>query len=349
MSMQLADKLSADDEVELIELTRETGWKLIVVKTTLFLIQLFFFLPGYIRKYDVDIVLFSSMVTGSVAHFIRKRVNVPMVCINHGHDVTLRNKPYQWLVPKIFRALDGVISVSSATRLECLNRGLDPSKSKVLPNGFDVRDLEQNFSKEKSRKVLEEQFVFKLGNRKLLLTVGRLIKRKGHEWFIRETLPEIKSDVVYLIIGDGAEYNSIASAIEESTRKDNIMLVGRQSDEILRHAYTAADLFIMPNIKVEGDMEGFGVVLLEANIRKTPAIASSLEGIKDVILNGINGYRIEPGDVQTFADKIDDVLRDKLVKLSETSKEYAENEFSWDKVAKAYKAHLKSVVEQYNS
>jgi phosphatidyl-myo-inositol dimannoside synthase len=65
---------------------------------------------------------------------------------------------------------------------------------------------------------------------------------------------------------------------------------------MLNTCYAAADLFVMPNIPVEGDMEGFGIVLLEANRAGVPAVASDLEGIRDVIEPGENGYRVPHGN-----------------------------------------------------
>lgn len=340
VSLQLTDQLMANKGVELIEFTRETRWKFIVVKTTFFLIRLFLFLPSFVKKHKPDVILFSSMVTGSLAYFTRSRIKTPMVSISHGHDVTLDVGIYQWLIKKVFRSLDGVISVSSATRQECLNRGLAEEKSKVLPNGFDVRDLKTIYKRAEAKAFLEQEFDFKLGNRKLLLTVGRLIKRKGHAWFIREVLPLVKSDVVYLIIGDGGENANIRNAIEQADMQDKVMFVGRQPDEVLDRAYSAADIFIMPNIKVKGDMEGFGVVLLEANVRNTPAIASDIEGIRDVITQGKNGYRIAEGDSNGFAAKIDEVISGELETLSESSRSFVEHQFSWEKVSKDYIKHL---------
>ncbi len=344
VSMQLTGQLAANQGVELLEFTKETRWKFIILKTTVFLARLVLFLPSVVRREKPDVILFSSMVTGSLAWFVRKRVKVPMVSISHGHDVTLKVGIYQWLIKRVFQSLDGVISVSSATRQECIGRGLDPARSKVLPNGFDVSALKDTFNKSDALKEIEARFNFRLGNRKLLLTVGRLIKRKGHEWFIREVYPRLKSDTVYLIIGDGSEKLNISTAIRETGSEDRIMHVGRQPDEILEMAYAAADLFIMPNIKVEGDMEGFGVVLLEANIRNTPAIATDIEGIRDVISQGKNGYRIPEGDAAGYAGKIDDVLQNELETLSLTSRSYVEHQFSWEKVSKDYIKHLASVI-----
>jgi len=343
VSMQLTEVLSNNENCELVEVTQETGWRFIGIKTTFFLIRLFLFLPTYIKKHKPDLVLFSSMVTASVAAAVGKRVSIPMVGISHGHDVTLTNPLYQWYVPKIFKALVATISVSSATRQECINRGLDPAKSKVLPNGFDVKDLANISPKDEAVYHLEQEFGFRLKEKKLLVTVGRLIKRKGHEWFIKEVLPLVKSDVIYLIIGDGTEFKQISRVVAESPVKERVIVAGRQPDEILQYAYAGADLFVMPNIKVPGDMEGFGVVLLEANVRQTPAIASDLEGIKDVISDGQNGYKIPVNDARAFALKIDEVIEKELPSLSLSSRIFVENRFSWIQVGKEYFNFLSDV------
>lgn len=346
VSLQLTEQLEASQSVELIEFTRETRWKFIVIKTTFFLLRLFFFLPTYVKQNKPDIILFSSMVTGSLAYFLRKRIDIPMVSISHGHDVTLNIGIYQWLIKRVFRSLDGVISVSLATQQECLNRGLKPDKSVVLPNGFDTRDLNLIYNKSVARKEMSSALSKDFGNKKILLTVGRLIKRKGHEWFIREVLPAVKSDVVYLVIGSGPELNAIEKSVQDTKQHDKVILAGRLSDEFLALAYSGADLFIMPNVKVKGDMEGFGVVLLEANIRNTPAIATNIEGIRDVIKEGKNGFRIEERDSLNFSAKIDEVLTGDLQQLSEGSRLYVQHRFSWETVAKDYIKYLASVISK---
>ena len=344
VSMQLLSEFEQDPELEVSKITLETGWKFIGLKTFFFLLRLWFFLPSYVKKNQSEIILFSSMVTGSVAWFIRKRVSIPMVTISHGHDVKLSQPMYQWLVPKTFNALDGVISVSSATRDECIKRGLEPAKGVVLPNGFDAKSLGSVTSKKQARLNLESVCNLELQNKKILLTVGRLIKRKGHEWFIREVLPLTDNSVIYLIIGDGSEKEAILKSIEESGMQNKVLTLGRQPDEILDLAYSAADLFIMPNIKVPGDMEGFGIVLLEANIHFTPALATNIEGMRDVIEDGENGFKIPLLDHQKFADTINELVNLNLNELSTKSSVYARTQFNWSTVAGKYKSYLKRFV-----
>ena len=344
VSMQLADELEKVDDVNLHKITNETTWRLIGLKTFWFLLKTLVMLPRIIKKQNIDIVLFSSMVNGSLAWFTRKRVKVPMVAITHGLDVTYSLSIYQWLVKKVLGALDGVISVSSATKAQCVARGLEPDMGVVLPNGFVPEFTDNEYAQDESRKYLNDHFNLQLNGENLLLTVGRLIKRKGHNWFLSEVLPKIKSPVVYMIIGDGPLGPSIQSVIDQSQSGRRILNIGRQPDEVLRRAYAAASLFIMPNIQVPGDMEGFGVVLLEANVANTPAVASDLEGIRDVIKQGVNGYRIPALDADAFAGKIDEILEKELATLSESCRKYVYNTFRWDIVAQMYVKYLQDVI-----
>lgn len=344
--MQLIDAIRRRDDVELETITMHASWKFINVKTFFFLSSLIWRIPAVANRIKPDIVLFSSMVTASMLPVMIKKPNVPFATINHGQDVTLPVDPYQWYVPSVFKRLDGVISVSSATREACIKRGMDPGKGVALPNGFDMEVVKELPEKEKAKSLIEKEFDLNLNKKKLLLSVGRQVKRKGHEWFINEVFDKIKSDVIYIVLGDGPEHENIHRARGNSDQKKKIFIVGKQPDEILNACYAAADLFIMPNIPVEGDMEGFGIVLLEANRAGVPAIASDLEGIKDVIEHGVNGYKIPHGASDLFAQKIDYVLENELYELSKKSKEYVQKHYSWDTVVDQYLSFLKSVVNK---
>ncbi|MEO9885015.1 MAG: glycosyltransferase family 4 protein [Balneola sp.] len=345
VSIQLVDELKSRQDIEIKTIIQHVPWKGVEIKTAFFLLSLIYKLPKIVKEYEPDVILFSSMVTASLAKFCRNRIKVPMVTINHGQDVKMPVGIYQNFVPKVFNALDGVISVSEATRQECIKRGMDPEKGVALPNGFDMSDFKETPDKSIARKEIETTFDLNLKGKSLLLTVGRQVKRKGHEWFIKEVLPKINSEVVYLIIGDGPEQERLKEVVNSSSVKEKVLLVGKQSDEVLKNAYSASDIFIMPNIPIPGDMEGFGIVLLEANLAGTPAVAADLEGIKDVIENGKNGYKIEVRDSKSFSNKIDTLIEKDLNKLSISSRDYVLENFTWNKVAQQYISYLGSVIK----
>jgi phosphatidylinositol alpha-1,6-mannosyltransferase len=349
VSLQLVDTLSGRNDVEIKTIGQETSWDYIELKTTRFLFNLYVNLPVMVDRYKPDVILFSSMVTASLAPFLRNRIDVPMVTINHGHDVTLSVGIYQWLVKHTFKALDGVISVSSATRMACIQRGLSPEKGIALPNGFQMNGNNLAMSKSDCIKTISKVAGKDLSGKNILLTTGRMVLRKGHEWFINEVLPLINHDTEYVIIGDGPEMKSIVQAVINSSKRDNIHILGRQKDDILHAAYIAADLFVMPNIRVAGDMEGFGIVMLEANIAGTPVIASDLEGIKDVVKDGVNGYKIEVNDSAAFAMKIDEVLHNEIHELSQKAREFVIDTFTWEQVAEQYLLYLTDVQLRYRA
>lgn len=343
VSVQMMKTLQNRPDVELKTILQKTSWKGIGVKTFFFLITLLWRIPRESKKFKPDVILFSSMVTAGVLPFLIKKPEAPCVTINHGQDVTLPFKLYQSYLPVVFKKLQGVISVSSATRDACIERGMNPEIGVTLPNGFEFRSSGTMLDKKVARKLMEKRFSIDLSHNYLLLTVGRQVKRKGHQWFIEHVLDKVKSNVVMLMIGEGPESEAILNAKENSLKKERIVIAGRQPEKILEAAYAAADLFVMPNIPVKGDMEGFGIVLLEANSAEVPAVAANLEGIKDVIEQGVNGYRVPSKNAREFAAKIDEVLRDELKTLSKSSRKFVSEKFSWDFVISQYLDFLERV------
>jgi phosphatidyl-myo-inositol dimannoside synthase len=346
VSLQILHRLKQHSEIAVHPVLLQSSSKWIVLRTLLFLPKLYVALPKMIEEEKADIVCFVSMVTASLAYFLKDKINIPMVTLNHGHDVIWNFWPYQKLVPKIFRSLDGVISVSESTRQASLARGLQPARGIVLPNGITI-EPHRPFNKSNSRAFISKEFNIDLSDKILLLSVGRLVKRKGHAWFVQEVLPLIQSNIIYVLIGDGSEAENIRQLKQQSPKSDRIILAGKVSNQALQHAYDAADLFIMPNIPVSGDMEGFGVVILEANEARTPAIASALEGIQDVIENGTNGYTVEPLNPQKFAEAIDETIHNDLPVLSDSSYRHVFQYHQWQSIGNRYVNFFQAVIESY--
>ncbi len=345
VSVQMTEAIRRRDDVVLESIILHSSWKFIGIKTFFFLATLLWKIPRKIQRFRPDVILFSSMVTAGVLPFMIKKPAIPCVTINHGQDVTLPVRIYQWYIRYIFKHLQGVISVSSATRDASIQRGMNPDVGVSLPNGYDPKVLKKLPEKVEAKKILEEAFRTDFTGKKILLTVGRQVKRKGHTWFIKHVLQRIQTDVVYLIVGDGPEFDNICNMRDSLGLQDKIIMTGKLSFEMLNVCYSAADVFVMPNIPVEGDMEGFGIVLLEANRAGMPAVASDLEGIKDVIEQGVNGYRIPPENASKFAEKIDYIFKNELDDLSKKSEDYVLKTFNWDTVVDKYIRFLKTVNE----
>jgi phosphatidyl-myo-inositol dimannoside synthase len=306
VSMQLVEALNLRDDVVLTTEILHANWEGIAAQTFKFAVELIFRIPQLVNDHSIDVVLFSSMVTAALAPLIRHKVSVPMVAISHGRDVTLPVAPYQSYIKKVFKALDATVSVSNATRDECVIRGMVIDKAFVMPNGLPVGSVPIEPDKGTARRYLCDTFDVPTEG-KLVLSVGRQVKRKGHQWFLETVLPLLTGTNRIVLVGDGPEHESLQAFVRGYNGPHTVHLLGRIDDKNLELAYNAADVFVMPNIPVSGDMEGFGIVMIEANVRGVPVVASNLEGITDVIKNGVNGYLVKPMNPDAFASRINEI------------------------------------------
>jgi len=326
----------------------EASWKWVHILAVPFLIKTWITLRRRIRRRDVDVILFSSMVTAALAVPLKKHLRkhgVKAAAIVHGQDVTKPVKVYQNFVPRVFDALDLVMPVSGPTGEACQERGLPPSKCAVVHNGVQLDRFPVPTVPAGAR--ANQPFRAELGEDAVLLcSVGRQVKRKGFAWFIEHVMPRLPENVHYWLGGDGPEGEAIQTAIDHAQLGDRVRLLGRLGDEQLKDLYQGADLFIMPNIPVPGDMEGFGIVMLEAAINGLPTVAARLEGIKEVITDGQNGWFVESGDVDGYVDRILSLTNDRtsLANLSLSAREHVASTFGWDAVAGQYLDNLKTRV-----
>lgn len=359
VALKLHEALSAkaDERAGLVydSVLLRSPWRTLHFKVPFFLGYAAWRIARAVWQDDVDMILFSSMVTATLSVPLRPflpRTQVKMGAITHGLDVTTPFRPYQWFVPKVFDALDAVLPVSRATREACLQRKAAPETLRVVPNGIDVERFEKPGDRTAARKSLKEA----LGppvpppppDALLLCSVGRQVKRKGTAWFINTVMPQLPTDVHYWVAGEGPQDSAIEAAIDRHNLHPRVRQLGRISNDHLRHLYRGADLFIMPNIPVENDLEGFGIVLLEAGQAGTPAIAARLDGIQDVITEGVNGHLVSPRDSEAFVQAIETYRSspNALNEAAERAVAHTESTFGWPAVADTYVSVLSHLCSQ---
>lgn len=293
-----------------------------------------FLLPRY------DAVLLGDGVLAAVGaplKFLFPRVRV--VSIIHGLDLTYQNGLYQaWWVRRFLPALDGLIAVSNATREEALRRGLPANRISVIPNGIDPEDFAENFT----RADLERRLGRSLEDAVVLATAGRLARRKGVAWFIEHVLPRLPEEVLYVVAGDGPDRERVAEAREASSAKERILLLGRVSDEDRNLLLRTADIFVQPNIPVAGDMEGFGIAVIEAALCGRPVVASDLEGLHDALAGGANGILVPPETPEAFSEALLPLIAEPERRhgLGERAARYTAEHFAWPVIAARYRETL---------
>jgi phosphatidylinositol alpha-1,6-mannosyltransferase len=172
---------------------------------------------------------------------------------------------------------------------------------------------------------------------KLILSVGRLSRRKGFDMVVR-SLPELNKDIAvrYALIGIGEDRDYLSNLSRELGVEDRIHLLGHVSPEDLPRWYNACDVFAMPNREIEGDTEGFGMVFLEAAACGKPAIAGQAGGTGAAVEDQVTGFRVDGTDSVAVASALLRVLRDE--QLGQTIGNHAltraTEQFNWAVVAK---------------
>ena len=179
--------------------------------------------------------------------------------------------------------------------------------------------------------------------RRTLLTVGRLVERKGHDTVIR-ALAHIRRafpDIVYLIVGDGPYAANLRRLIlDVGLPADAVRFVGSVPTDDLAYYYTLADIFVMPNRIVGSDVEGFGLVFLEAALFSKPAIGGRSGGAVDAIVDGVTGRLIDPTSTKDLATAVTDLLSNPTgaAKMGLAARERALRDFDYSVVAPRLRA-----------
>jgi phosphatidylinositol alpha-1,6-mannosyltransferase len=300
---------------------------------------------GQIRRMaeakEIDAVLFSSMVTAAMAVPLRShlaRHGVITAAIANGLDATTPTWPYPQFVRKVFESLDLVLPISNATAAACRARGLPGEKCSVVLLGIKLDRFPAVADRSATRRKLLDFAGISDSPGLILSNAGRFVPRKGVAWFIANVMPSLPDDVVLLVAGEGPDRTRIEQAITSHGLSHRVKLLGAVTDPELELLYKGSDLFVMPNVPVPGDMEGFGLVMLEAGLCGLPTIASRLEGIADVITDGENGVLVESENVEQFRNAIMRYHDDPglLTAASSSARLHTAARFGWSGVTDRY-------------
>jgi phosphatidylinositol alpha-1,6-mannosyltransferase len=283
---------------------------------------------------------------GLLALALRLRTGTPYCCFAHGEEVNLSNReenpPWYrrsvlgsrelaFLMYLVLRGADYVIANSENTRFILTRRwGLPGRKVRQLYPGVDTDWFVPAPGDAAVRA--------RLGwcDRKVLLTVGRLQKRKGHDVMLRAltSIRQHHPDTLYSIVGDGEERSNLERLVAELDLSEHVQFVGAADEQTLLACYQQCNLFVLPNREIEGDIEGFGMVLLEAQACGKPVIAGQSGGTTEAMKAPETGLVVPCEEAGTLAAAVIDLLGDasRLERLGRAARTWA-IEFGWDRSA----------------
>lgn len=283
----------------------------------------------------------------------------------HGLDVVYPNFCYQHFILPAFNKFDLIIAVSKATADACISRRIAKEKVVVINNGVDTHP-QATASRQQVEELFAGKYQQQIQNRRLLVVMGRPVKRKGFSWFIQYVLPDLHDDFLLLVIGPvtkksrGNRFLQILPAfirtpvelflgtpsdeqrmeqlIAQPGVRNKVFRMGKLPFHEISSILSVADAFLMPNIPVKGDMEGFGLVCLEAVICGANVYAAASGGITDAIHPGKNGTLLPPADRAAWINTINNDLEPRATTSYNAGQAIAftAKNFSWKKMTDQY-------------
>jgi phosphatidylinositol alpha-1,6-mannosyltransferase len=166
-----------------------------------------------------------------------------------------------------------------------------------------------------------------------LLTISRLVQRKGHER-VFEALAELKrrghaDGIEYHIAGTGTYEVVLREQVSALHLQELVIFHGDVDETERTRLYASCDVFVMPVVKDPIDKEGFGLVYLEAAAHGLPSIATRIVGVDEAVIDGVTGVLVDDNDIQALATTIDHLLNDRneRERLGTAGRERAIREF----------------------
>jgi phosphatidylinositol alpha-1,6-mannosyltransferase len=276
-----------------------------------------------------------------VARVLRFLFGIPYLVFVHGEEVSIQRHyaSKRRLMPWLYNGAAAVVANSQNSRRLVESVGVDSGRIHVIHPGVELERFAPG-----PRPPDDEV---------RLLSVGRLWPRKGHAQVI-EAVARIHGShpgLRYWIAGTGGKEEELRRLARERGVEDRIRFLGYVPEEELSALYRSCDVFVLANRRLANDdMEGFGIVFLEAAASGLPVVGGRTGGVPDAVSDGRNGFLVDTEDVPALAAVLDRLLGDRALRrrMGEESRRWAEG-FSWDGYSRSIRALSDAVARPASS
>lgn len=288
-----------------------------------------------LRKNDCEQIFVSEILpAGPIALILNKLFKIPYVLQVHGMDVLQAGvHPFKRRLAKLIIHSAKSIIVNSKSVQTLLNETYGEVKSTTV---YPVPESYPN-AEEKIKQELVSKY--DLSSKKIILSIGRLVGRKGHAQVLGAMIHVWQShqDAIYVIIGDGHERETLETMAEP--HGNQVIFTGKVSNDEKYAWLELCHFFVMPALADETDVEGFGIVYLEAASFAKPSIASNVGGAVEAVLDKKTGLLVDPTNIDDIATQMNLLLKDNAlrIKLGKNAKERVQNELLWSEQVKKLK------------
>lgn len=254
----------------------------------------------------------------------KKKHKIPLVVSFHGIDVLYELKKNEKIYSDVFFYADIITANSNYTASVLKKYGCPDGKIRILPMGIDSSNFDFKVRKLKDNKIN-------------IISIGRLVEKKGHEYGIRAIKEVIKEfpNISYKIIGEGPLKNSLRELINVNNLVEHISIEGSMTHSEVKEVLNSAHIFLFPSVTARnGDEEGQGVVLLEAAASGLPIVSTYHDGIPESVIEGENAFLAPERDEFNLAKQLIKCIdsRNDWEKMGYVGREFVDEKFDINKL-----------------
>ncbi len=286
-----------------------------------------------LKKQYSSVLVSHALPVGTAAWLAYQAGGPSYAVVLHGLDLrlALTSKRKAWLLKRVLRGAHAIFANSAFVAAEILAFD-DTLKPFVLTPGVEPIAYPSRDEARQALGLLEDE--------QIILGVGRLIPRKGFDHLIgaMRTLPETAKLV---IIGDGYDQHRLDEAAK--LVKNRVRFISHASDQERNRWYAASDIFALPVREDNEDVEGFGIVYLEAALAGLPCVAGKSGGAPEAVVDGETGLIVDSQSPDAIADALRKLLQDTELRrrFGHAGKARAQSAFRWDTRWEQLRKHLK--------
>lgn len=316
-------------------------------ESLLIFLKLFLSAAWIVLRHRIDVIhVGKNIPEGYVARLVKRLLGTPYIIYAHGEEicVSMENPRLKSTIEPVYNDAAAVIANSRFTVGVAKEAGIRQDHVVQISPGTDP----DSFCPGRRDPGLVEKH--QLEDRLVLLTVGRMQRRKGHDYVI-QCLPEIRKalpHITYLIASDGDEWNYLHELARDREVEDIVKFLGPVKQDDMVKLYNTCDIFIMANRTMPGgDVEGFGIVFLEAGACEKPVIGGRSGGTADSIRHEQNGLRIDASQHQEIIDAVILLGKDpeRRREMGRVGREIVLGDYTWEIVAERILSLSRKVVE----
>jgi phosphatidylinositol alpha-1,6-mannosyltransferase len=262
--------------------------------------------------------------------WLRKAGVKQIVALTHGHEVWWSKIwPFSWAISEIGKRVDFVTYLGAFTKGALSAQIEDSSKLIRIAPGIDTN----HFSPRNSSDLREKHG---LANRPTVISVGRLVHRKGQDRLI-EALPKVLESIpnaALVLVGEGPYRKQLDALVKKYDLGNHVFFIGRINFAELPSYICMGDVFAMPSrSRLFGlEVEGLGIVYLEASSCGLPVIGGASGGAPDAVIDGETGFVVDGNDLNVISTQIVKLLGDVKLrqKMGERGREWAIESWRWE-------------------